>query len=189
LPSAYIHGWKRAIQVTGLGAQSGAGDNSTKWSENLIGSGSPFFANRYKYFFLTRDSANSKVYIDEKFADMPAQMYAGGLVDMHQEVNISGVVYTPGQLELEQKKQVLNNIPGLPGWVLDTGAPGGQTSANRNAIQYINGLIITGAGVFMKAAGDSTAKTVIAYDDTSIDNLPTKKESFRMWRRHWQELK
>ena len=39
------------------------------------------------------------------YEDMPALMYSGGIVDIHHEANISGVVYTPDFVEVEQKKK------------------------------------------------------------------------------------
>ncbi len=38
------------------------------------------------------------------FEDIPAYLYSGGLVDMHHHVNISGLVYVPQAMELEQKQ-------------------------------------------------------------------------------------
>jgi hypothetical protein len=45
---------------------------------------------------------------DESFQDIPAYVYAGGLVDMHYHVNISGLVYVPQAIELEQKGLKVN---------------------------------------------------------------------------------
>jgi len=162
LPSGYVHGWKRAMKVTGLTAE-GSVTGESIWNTDLIGSGSPFEADKNKYFYVTGVGDTAK--IDKDFADIPAEMYAGGLVDMHHAVNTSGVVYTPGQLELEQKNM------------------------GQDALQYINGIIITGYGVFMKNEAGADARTVIAYDDTSIDNLPTNKPTITIGRKYWQELK
>ncbi len=41
-----------------------------------------------------------------QFEDIPAYMYTGGLIDMHDQVNISGLVYVPQGMELEAKKAV-----------------------------------------------------------------------------------
>jgi len=171
LPSGYIHGWKRAMVMTDLAAQSGSTGKSI-WNEELLGSGSPFYDKRATYFNINGYGNTAK--IDKTFADIPAEMYAGGLVDMHQIVNTSGVVYTPGQLELEQK--------------------------NKNgfqALQYINGIVITGHGTFFKQERDpddatkdaSDALTIIIFDDASIDNLPTQNATLATGRKYWQELK
>ena len=58
-----------------------------------------------------------------------------------------------------------------------------------NALQFINGIVITGHGTFMKDETGGAGKTVIIYDDTSIDNLPTKNATFAAGRKYWQELK
>jgi len=169
LPSGYIHGWKRAMAVTGLGAAPSAGtstDNESIWSEDLLPVASQFHAKRHKYFFLTRKYASGNVYIDENFSDIPAEMYAGGLVDMHQHSNTSGVLYTPDQLELELKSGPV-----------------------ANARQYINGIVITGAGVFMKDETGGVGRAIIAYDDTSIDKLPVNSTTFKSQRKYLQELK
>jgi len=162
LPNGYTHGWKRAMMETGLAAQ-GSVTGKSIWNEDLLPSGSFFHAKRKTYFNLA--GLGNSARIDKDFADIPAEMYAGGLVDMHQAVNTSGVVYTPGQLELEQKNIIMP------------------------ALQYINGIIITGYGTFMKNEAGANARTVIAYDDTSIDNLPTQKETLASTRHSWQELK
>ncbi|MES0371049.1 MAG: hypothetical protein ABUK11_02115 [Mariprofundaceae bacterium] len=184
LPSGYVHGWKRAFAETGLGAASGTG---TIWSEKLILTGSDYFNERTKYFYVTRNS-DGEVHIDKDFADLPAEMYAGGLVDMHEASNVSGAVYSQGQLELEQK--------------------------SATAHQYINGIVISGYGTYLEYASVKVnatdvdgnellddkgknikvetplnAKTIIAYDSVSTDNLPTSRSSISLGRKYWQELK
>jgi hypothetical protein len=105
------------------------------------------------------------VYIDDYFSDLPSEMYAGGLLDMHQHANSSGVLYTPDQLELELK------------------------NTHADAYQYINGLVITGAGVYMKDETSGGGRAIIIYDDTSIDKLPTNNVEMLPSRNYWQELK
>jgi len=166
LPSGYVHGWKRAMMETGLTAVGSDGVNSI-WNTDLIADDSPYAGSENVYFNIT-GTGNSAV-IDKDFADIPAEMYAGGLVDMHHNVNISGVVYTPDMFEFEQKEM-------------------GKPTA-KHALQYVNGIIITGGGVYMKNEDLNQSLTVIAYDDTSIDNLPTNKETFQLSRKYWQELK
>ncbi|MDQ6957294.1 MAG: hypothetical protein Q9M21_08870, partial [Mariprofundaceae bacterium] len=58
-----------------------------------------------------------------------------------------------------------------------------------NARQYINGIVITGAGVFMKDETGGVGRAIIAYDDTSIDNLPVNSATFKSQRKYLQELK
>ncbi|MDH5326109.1 MAG: hypothetical protein OEZ68_17505 [Gammaproteobacteria bacterium] len=75
----------------------------------------------------------------EEFEDIPAYLYTGGLVDMHDHVNISGLVYVPQALELEAK--------------------------NNGTHQFINGGIMVRDGFFIEA-GNKTI-TVISADPTS----------------------
>lgn len=46
---------------------------------------------------------------NERFEDIPVYMYTGGMIDMHHHVNISGLVYVPQSMELEQLGKVINN--------------------------------------------------------------------------------
>jgi hypothetical protein len=179
LPSGYIHGWKRGLEVTGLYKQSGT-TGKPIWNVDLISNDptNPNATVESDTFFISGVDATAR--IDQDFKDIPAEMYAGGLVDMHHAVNTSGVVYTPDMLELEQKdkgNQVTTN-----------GNNGG--GGKQAALQYINGIIISGGGVYMKdETAGTNARTVIAYDDTSIDNLPTNNGTLELGRKYWQELK
>ena len=183
LPSGYIHGWKRGLQATGLANVGSDGTNSF-WNTDLIQDNSvvdpsPFSGRESKIFNVTGVGANARV--DQNFGDIPSEMYSGGLVDMHHAVNISGVVYTPDMLEFEQKKK------GIQG---TTNGNNGGAGGPQAALQYINALVISGGGVYMKdETGGTNARTVIAYDDTSIDNLPTNNDTLTLGRKYWQELK
>lgn len=79
------------------------------------------------------------------FDDLPALVYTIGVVDMHGDVNISGVVYTPSYIELENK-------------------------AN-DQIQYINGQVIMGYGLYFENLDKSTS--IIAFNDVTVQNLAT----------------
>jgi len=180
LPSGYIHGWKRGLQVTGLYRQSGT-TGKPIWNVDLINNSpsNPNAVIESDTFFITGVDATAR--IDQDFKDIPAEMYAGGLVDMHHAVNISGVVYTPDMLELEQKDK------GTQG---TTNGNDGGSGNPQAALQYINGIIISGGGVYMKdETSGNNARTIIAYDDTSIDNLPTNNATPQLGRKYWQELK
>ena len=106
LPSGYTSAWQEALSKLNI--------SIAQW----------------KYFW--RDYYPSKTNIEtgdhrpftqddirsNRFIDLPAYMYSGGLVDMHSHVNISGLVYVPQALELEQagyvtlvNKPVENNKP------------------------------------------------------------------------------
>lgn len=77
--------------------------------------------------------------------DLPAAMYSIGIFDMHGNVNVSGVLYTPSFFEIENKQA-------------------GQ-------IQYFKGTLISGLGTLLD--NNSTAKTVVSYDDDALDSLIT----------------
>ncbi len=77
--------------------------------------------------------------------DMPAMMYSGGIVDVHHDANISGVVYTPDFIEIEQKEK-------------------------NNEVQYVNGAVIAGAGIYLESntCGGGIA---VVYDPDTLDDL------------------
>jgi len=184
LPSGYIHGWKRGILMTGLANASPNDATKSIWNidlikDNSVADPSPSSADERSTFYITGVGANAR--IDQDFADVASEMYAGGLVDMHHAVNTSGVVYTPDMLELEQKDK------GTQG---TTNGNDGGSGGTQAALQYINGIVISGGGVYMKdATNGSNARTIISYDDTSIDNLPTNNATPELGRKYWQELK
>jgi hypothetical protein len=78
--------------------------------------------------------------------DLPAIMYKTGICDFHGPVNICGAVYSPGFAEIENK--------------------------NGNQIQYIRGSIIVGSGVLLENT-QSTSKSIVSFDSTTVDNLAT----------------
>jgi len=77
--------------------------------------------------------------------DLPAEIYTIGCLDMHGNANISGVLYTPSYMEIENKSS-------------------GQT-------QYIRGSLIMGNGIYYE---DTTAATsIISFDAGAVDSLTT----------------
>lgn len=78
--------------------------------------------------------------------DLPAIMYKTGICDFHGPVNICGAIYSPGFAEIENK--------------------------NGNQIQYIRGSIIVGSGVLLENT-QSTSKSIVSFDSTTVDNLAT----------------
>jgi hypothetical protein len=77
--------------------------------------------------------------------DMPALLFDNGTLDIHQECNICGCVYTPSYTEIENK---------------------------HNARQYFNGSIITGGGIYFDS-GSSPGAQVLNFDPSAVDELPT----------------
>jgi len=82
----------------------------------------------------------------EDFEDIPAYMYTGGLIDMHDHVFISGLMYVPQAMELEAQKK-----------------------NNYRAYQYIIGSIVIRDGFYIEAEG--TSVTVISTDPMSFSNI------------------
>ena len=77
--------------------------------------------------------------------DLPALVYTIGVVDLHGNVDISGVVYTPSYIELENKSD-------------------GQ-------VQYIKGVVIMGNGIYYENTHRSTS--IISFDNNTVDSLAT----------------
>jgi hypothetical protein len=76
--------------------------------------------------------------------DLPALLYSIGVVDIHGGVNISGVVYTPSYIELENKS---------------------------SATQYIKGSVIMGYGIYYE--NSSSSISIISFDKNTVDSLTT----------------
>ncbi len=105
-------------------------DNTVTWQD--VSSGWPLLTSRWR--------------------DIPAEMYVGGLLDMHAHSNINGIVYTPGPLEWE---------PGNSNYAGDS-----------NHYSYINGAIITGFGGYLKNKVQQ-ARYVLVYANEAVDNINT----------------
>jgi hypothetical protein len=72
-------------------------------------------------------------------------MYNIGILDIHGNANISGVLYTPSFVEIENKKD-------------------GQT-------QYFNGSIIGGGGIYIQ--NNQKATSIVTYNPATLDYLAT----------------
>ncbi len=77
--------------------------------------------------------------------DLPALMYNKGILDMHGDFNISGVMYTPSFVEIENKAD--------------------------NQIQYLKGTVMSGGGVYFE--NNKNSKSVISFDGGALDRLAT----------------
>jgi hypothetical protein len=77
--------------------------------------------------------------------DMPALMTSAGVIDLHSSANISGVVYTPNLVEIEQKQE------------------GGE-------VQYISGAIVGGNGIYLESNSCGGGIGVI-FDPETSDSL------------------
>ena len=118
-------------------------------------------AKRKDYYYVTPHASGYGL-VDAKFKDIPAQIYVGGLIDIHKHNNVSGLVYTPGPLEWET-----GNFAGATG--------------------YLNGAVITGFGLYVESAG--TTKVILVYDNQASDNIATGGTKVSVRRFAWQELK
>ena len=79
------------------------------------------------------------------YDDLPAVMYNVGILDMHGNVNICGVVYSPSFMEIENKQD-------------------GQ-------IQYFKGSLIGGGGILVE--NNKNATSIVSYDPNTLDILAT----------------
>jgi len=114
------------------------------------------------------DSAKNPLNIDitskgfQNFAandDLPALIYNIGMLTIQGNANVSGVVYTPGFLDLEE-----------------TGV---------NQVQYFKGSLIAGSGVYVENGDYST--TIVSYDPNAIDLLATSRnKGKRLKALYWQ---
>ena len=77
---------------------------------------------------------------------MPAIMFDNGTVDIHHETNISGALYSPSFMEIENQ---------------------------HGERMYFNGIVIAGGGVYVDGSSDAGASQNFIYDATVIDNLAT----------------
>ena len=77
--------------------------------------------------------------------DLPALMYNVGILDIHGNANICGVVYSPSFMEIENKQS--------------------------DQIQYFKGALIGGGGIFFD--NSSGAKSICSFDPFAIDRLAT----------------
>ncbi|MEW6323953.1 MAG: pilus assembly PilX N-terminal domain-containing protein [Nitrospirota bacterium] len=95
-------------------------------------------------------------------ADLPALMYNTGIIDIHDEANISGVLYTPSFVEIEQKAD-------------------GNT-------QYINGSIIAGGGIYIEDRNTANAgNTIISFDADALTDLAVRDVARVLSREAWKE--
>ena len=100
-----------------------------------------------------KDSAGNAITPFTMQDDLPALMYNGGIADLHKQVNISGVIYSPVFAEIENKG---------------------------NTTQYINGAVIGGGGILVQNKGNG--KTIIKYNPNTLDRLATDESNGKTFR-------
>ncbi|RKZ61096.1 MAG: hypothetical protein DRQ44_12095 [Gammaproteobacteria bacterium] len=89
LPSGYADGWAEAFDKLNITAAD--------WS-TIPGMTKPFRIPSDASGVITVNVIRSG-----DFEDIPTYLYSGGLIDMHDHVNVSGLVYVPQGMELEAK--------------------------------------------------------------------------------------
>ncbi|MDX8411383.1 MAG: hypothetical protein R8K46_05880 [Mariprofundaceae bacterium] len=193
-PSAYMHGWKVALAALNLTASdwnnlltdlaSGlASQHAThrNYGDSAMPKGSPFNTvedagysesaaletEQSKFFYVDDTHTSGYGLLTEEWRDIPAEMYVGGLLDMHAHANINGVVYTPGPLEWE------------PG--------NSEYAGNDHHLAYISGAIITGYGAYVKNKV-ADGRYVLSYSNDTLDNLNTNNAAPKLERSAWQAL-
>jgi hypothetical protein len=75
--------------------------------------------------------------------NLPALMYNNAILDIHGGVNISGVVYSPSFMEIE----------------------------NHNKTQYFKGALIGGGGIYVE--NGSSSPSIVSYDAKAVSHLAT----------------
>jgi hypothetical protein len=78
--------------------------------------------------------------------DLPALVYSIGVVDLHGPLDISGALYTPSYMEIENKQP--------------------------DQIQYIKGCVIMGAGIYFENTQRGST-SIISYGANTVDSLAT----------------
>ena len=78
--------------------------------------------------------------------DLPALMFDSGTVDIHYPANICGVMYSPSFMEIENKT---------------------------NGLQYFNGSIISGGGIYFEGGSGTGAGQIVNFDEATVDRLAT----------------
>jgi len=126
LPSGYVDGWAAAFAKLNIG--------TTTWAQMGFGIGDESLS-------ITKDMIRS-----DKFEDIPALLYTGGLVDMHHHVNVSGLVYVPQSIELEQKTS--------------------------DGIQYVAGAIMVRDGFYVEGNTSGNSITYFANDPGTYSQIP-----------------
>lgn len=97
------------------------------------------------------------------FEDIPAYLYTGGLIDMHDQVNISGLIYVPQGMELEAKN--------------------GSNASPQPTRQYVIGAIVVRDSFYIEAKVGETATVISSepaiYSTAQISALAAESSNAR----------
>ncbi len=136
-PSGYADGWAEAFDKLNITAAD--------WS-NIPAMGTKTFRvpNGITGIMTANDVRS------EGFEDIPTYLYSGGLIDMHDHVNVSGLVYVPQGMELEAKKAGITK-------------------------QYVSGAIIIRDSFFIEAKSGTI--TIISSEPNSYSTVRVRSPS------------
>ena len=161
MPSGYAAGWAAAFNALNLTASDWTAlgftlpGNYTTTTTSIGAGGNPMTLTTTgpiadKDGITVEWTAND--FRSQAFEDIPVYMYTGGLIDMHDHVNISGLLYVPQAMELEAK--------------------------NTDTRQYINGGVIIRDGFFIETNGSPNSSiTLIVADDKSYSTAVINQTS------------
>jgi len=177
LPNGYTHGWKRALDATGL-----AGSWNT-----LLTNADPDYTHRPLFI---KDNK-----IDSKFEDIPAITADGGIVRFRGSMNVSGLLYTPGSFAFEQthESKADDPTPSEDGDADKVSEDNDEETAF-GSDKYISGAVLTGFGQYYEnkpTSGssddeDDSRVIIISHDHIGFDNLPVLVKSKIIKRTHLQ---
>ena len=141
LPSGYLSGWQQAFQKLNI--------DKADW--RTLGFKTPPGDGNF-----TRAEIAS-----DKFEDIPVYMYSGGMVEMGFHINISGLIYIPQALELEQEdsetevclpyEHESNDDHGY-----DHKSDDCHEENEIDALQYVSGAIVVRDAFFIEAEHGTT---------------------------------
>ena len=96
MPSGYETGWADAFNKLNITAATWANLPPTSCVTHTGAACTKFGVPPGVTGVMTADDIRS-----DRFEDIPTYLYSGGLIDMHDHVNISGLIYVPQAMELE----------------------------------------------------------------------------------------
>lgn len=147
MPSGYETGWAAAFDKLNITASTWASLPPSNCLTHMGTACAKFGVPSWVTGIMTADDIRSG-----DFEDIPTYLYTGGLIDMHDHVNISGLVYVPQAMELE---------------ALSTTAP---------TQQYIYGATVV-RDTFFIGARDNTIQVFSAGPETYSTALTTLSSS------------
>jgi hypothetical protein len=174
-PSGYERGWMiamDALRLDELDQTTVSKDPGSWWSnltQNAIDTDGNMTTKNYNPFempdpnlFITAD-ADGDGYatkmpnpFETKWEDLPALAFAGGLLDVHGNANISGMLYTPDSCEIEAH----------------AGSEVNGDANNAGPFQYVNGALLVGNGLWLEDQRNADHSMIaVSYNYNSFNRL------------------